>query len=393
MKTDAETLVSTAVSAALGEKTDITIVGGGLAGLALSIQCARAGYNTILFEKETYPFHKVCGEYISFECWNFLQDLGVPLSDMQLPMINKLLVSAPNGKCIETPLPLGGFGISRYTIDNILAGIAQREGVTILDDTKVTDVIYSNNAFDVYTAKGITKSKIVAGSFGKRSNLDIKWKRDFINRKPNKLNHYLAVKYHVKYPVPTDLISLHNFENGYCGISRIEEGKSCLCYLTRGENLRKCGNDISMMEKNILQQNPFLKKIFSEAEFLYEEPLVISHISFNRKTQIENHVLMIGDSAGLITPLCGNGMSMALHASKLAFNEINQYLQKQINRFEMETQYSQQWERCFAGRLQAGRQIQKFFGSQLFSNILISSVKPFPKFIRFLIRQTHGQPF
>jgi menaquinone-9 beta-reductase len=38
---------------------DVAIVGGGLAGLALSIQCAKAGYTTILFEKEKYPFHKV----------------------------------------------------------------------------------------------------------------------------------------------------------------------------------------------------------------------------------------------------------------------------------------------------------------------------------------------
>jgi flavin-dependent dehydrogenase len=54
----------------------LLIAGGGLAGLALSIQCAQAGYRTVLFEKEKYPFHKVCGEYISFESWNFLEELG-----------------------------------------------------------------------------------------------------------------------------------------------------------------------------------------------------------------------------------------------------------------------------------------------------------------------------
>src|SRR5215468_9478137 len=82
-----------------GRRTyDVAIAGGGLAGLALSIQCAQAGYRTILFEKERYPFHKVCGEYISFESWNFLEELGVPLSQMNLPTITRLLVTAPNGK-------------------------------------------------------------------------------------------------------------------------------------------------------------------------------------------------------------------------------------------------------------------------------------------------------
>lgn len=377
----------------LQPKYDIAIVGGGLAGLALAIQSARAGYKTVLFERETYPFHKVCGEYISLESWNFLQDLGLPLSDMQLPIINRLLITTPNGNYIETTLPLGGFGISRYTIDKLLADIARQEGVTLLEDTKVVNVVYRNNSFLVFTNKGDTEATVVAGAYGKRGNLDVKWKREFTRVKPNKLNHYIAVKYHIHTHHPADLIALHNFENGYCGISQIEENKYCLCYLTTAANLRKCRNDISSMERDILMKNPFLEKIFSNAEMLYEEPLTISRISFNKKTQIENHVLMIGDTAGLIAPLCGNGMSMALHSSKLAFEEINSFLQNRINRYEMEIQYTQQWEKHFGRRLQIGRLLQSFFGSTILSNVLIKLVKPFPKFVAFLIQQTHGKPF
>ena len=377
----------------LAPKYDIAIVGGGLAGLALSIQCARAGYQTVLFEREKYPFHKVCGEYLSLENWNFLQDLGVPLSDMQLPVITRLIVSAPNGNHIETSLPLGGFGISRYTIDHLLAGIARREGVTVMEECKVVDVLYRNNSFVLFSSKGETEATVAAGTFGKRSNLDVKWKRNFTQRKPNKLNHYLAVKYHIKTIFPSDLIALHNFEDGYCGISQVDDNRCCLCYLTTAANLRKNKNDIEAMEKNILMKNPFLEKIFSSAEFLYKEPLTISRISFNKKTQVENHVLLIGDAAGMITPLCGNGMSMALHGSKLAYEEITQFLTGKINRYEMETQYTQQWEKLFSGRLHAGRIIQRFFGSSTLSNIFITSVKPFPKLVSYLIRQTHGAPF
>src|SRR5881392_818783 len=84
------------------EGYDVGIIGGGLAGLALSIQSARAGYRTILFEKEKYPFHRVCGEYISLESWNFLEQLGLPLNKMNLPIIKKLIVSSPDGKTIES---------------------------------------------------------------------------------------------------------------------------------------------------------------------------------------------------------------------------------------------------------------------------------------------------
>jgi hypothetical protein len=71
------------------------------------------------------------------------------------------------------------------------------------------------------------------------------------------------------------------------------------------------------MERNILWKNPHLKQIFLEAEFLYDKPEVINEISFSPKKQIENHIIMIGDTAGLITPLCGNGMAMAIHGAKL----------------------------------------------------------------------------
>lgn len=377
----------------LDHKYDIVIVGGGLAGLALSIQCARAGYRTIVFERERYPFHKVCGEYVSLESWNFLEDLGVPLSDMQLPVISRLMVSAPNGKYLESPLPLGGFGISRYQLDHLLARIARQEGVALMEDTKVTNVVYRNNGFVVFSSRGETEAKVVAGAFGRRSNLDAKWKRPFTQVKPNRLNHYVGVKYHIETAFPEDLIALHNFNDGYCGISRIENNQYCLCYLTTARNLRKCHNDIQAMEQQILQKNPFLQKIFTGARFLYQEPLTVSRISFNRKNQVENHVLMIGDAAGMITPLCGNGMSMALHGSKLAFEEIRQFMEERITRYEMELQYTQQWERHFGRRLQAGRLIQRFFGSAPLSNLLITVVKPFPKFVAYLIGQTHGKPF
>jgi flavin-dependent dehydrogenase len=372
---------------------DVAIIGGGLAGLALSIQCARAGYQTILFEKEKYPFHKVCGEYISFESWNFLEDLGVPLSQMNLPVIRRLLVTAPNGKELEQDLPLGGFGISRYKLDALLAEIAKRNGVEIIEEAKVRDISFDKKIFNIQYSMFNIQGRVAAGTFGKRSNLDVKWKRKFALQKPTKLNNYIGVKYHVKTNWPGDLIALHNFKNGYCGISQIEEEKYCLCYLTTAKNLEQSGNSISTMEKQILYQNPHLKKMFTEAEKLYESPVTISQISFAKKTQVQDHVLMIGDAAGMITPLCGNGMSMALHGSKIAFEQIHLFLQNKIPRWQMEQDYTANWKKQFGKRLRAGRMIQRFFGSKFLSNLLISALKRFPPLTNKLITQTHGQPF
>src|SRR6478609_6217899 len=83
---------------------DSAIIGGGLAGLSLSIELAKAGRKVILIEKGTYPFHKVCGEYISMESYDYLKRLGLPLDTMGVSIINKVLISAPNGSSLKRPL-------------------------------------------------------------------------------------------------------------------------------------------------------------------------------------------------------------------------------------------------------------------------------------------------
>lgn len=372
---------------------DVAIIGGGLAGLSLSIQLAKDGYSVVLFEKEKYPFHKVCGEYISLECWDFIVSLGLNLKELNLPIIKKLIVSSPNGKNIKQDLPLGGFGISRYTLDYELSKIAKACGVKLYEETKVNDIIFKDDLFTISTSPFTTRSKMSAGTFGKRSNIDVKWSRDFVQKKNNKLNNYIGIKYHVETDLPADTIALHNFKDGYCGISKIEDGKYCLCYLTTAENLKANNNSIAEMEKNVLCKNSFLKQIFSSAHFLTGSPVTISQISFDKKLQVENNVLMIGDAASMITPLCGNGMSMALHASKIAFECIDNFLQKKISRKQMEDQYATIWNHQFAARLHMGRTIQRFFGKEFLTNLFISSIKPFPFIIRSLIRSTHGKPF
>jgi flavin-dependent dehydrogenase len=369
------------------QKYDVAIVGGGLAGLSLSILLARKGYRICLFEKESYPFHKVCGEYISMESWDFLVGLGLPLADWDLPKIQQLIVTAPNGESITELLPLGGFGISRFKLDAALAAIARKENVDLFENTKVNNIHFENDYHRIETSNGLFLSSVACACYGKKANLDVKWKRSFLKHHNQ---NYVGVKYHVKASLPDKQIALHNFPGGYCGISKIEDGRFCLCYLTNSDNLRMSGQSIPVMEEKILKRNPVLRKLLDEVVVLFKEPVTIAQISFAKKTQAENHVLCVGDAAGMITPLCGNGMSMALHASKIASDSISSFLNKQIMRNEMEKNYQRNWNRQFSSRLRTGRIIQRFFGNPFWSTWLIRIMKPFPFIVRALIRQTHG---
>ena len=147
------------------------------------------------------------------------------------------------------------------------------------------------------------------------------------------------------------------------------------------------------MEKNVLHKNKYLKEIFENSEVLYKSPVTISQISFSKKTQVENHILLTGDAAGMITPLCGNGMSMALHSSKIAATFIDAFLQSKISRDAMETGYAKKWQQIFSRRLTTGRLIQKMFGKEWVTNLFIRLMKRLPSLTKWLIRQTHGNPF
>jgi menaquinone-9 beta-reductase len=364
---------------------DIIIVGGGLAGLVSSIQLSKGGKKVLVIEKKKYPFHRVCGEYISNEVRPFLSSIGLDFSTLGVKEISRFQFTSPSGRVLETDLDLGGFGISRYKIDEELYHLAISIGVEFLLENTVESIDFKKDKFTVKSSFNTFESKYVIGAFGKRTKLDATLQRDFFNKR----SPYIGVKYHIKTNFPKDLIALHNFKDGYCGISAIEDDKYCLCYLTTRDNLKKHGT-IPEMERNILYKNPHLQKIFTESKFLYDKPEVINEISFSPKTTIENHILMAGDSAGLITPLCGNGMAMAIHGAKLLTDNI---LQNYNDRNLVEINYQKDWEKHFQKRLWIGRNVQKLFGNEVVSEIALNMMKTIKPLLGMVIKATHGEVF
>ena len=369
---------------------DVLIIGGGLAGLVSAIELARQQHTVTLIERKTYPFHKVCGEYVSNEVRAYVESLGVNLAGLGAATITRFQFSSPSGKLLEAQLDLGGFGISRYTLDYELYRLAQDAGVQFILGKQAENVTFADDAFTVELADQTLSARQVIGTFGKRSKLDKQLNRAFMER-PGSASRspYIGVKYHVLMDYPDDLIALHNFHDGYCGMSAIEAGKFCVCYLTTRENLRQHGT-IPAMEQAILYRNPHLKRVFEQAEFLYDKPEVINEISFAPKRAVENHILMAGDSAGLITPLCGNGMAMAIHGAKLVSHLTDRFLRNEFSRAELEQHYQAGWNDRFARRLWVGRTVQKLFGDEWLSELAATAFGTFKPMLRGVMRQTHG---
>lgn len=375
----------------MNKKPQIIIIGGGLSGLTNAILLVKAGFEITLIERKRYPFHRVCGEYVSNEVLPLLKSIGLNVVDLGASKISKLVVTAPNGNALKADLDLGAFGISRYTLDFELYKIASALGVKFSEDTKVLDIRFSDEKFEVETTDKTFYSDLVIGAFGKRSNLDQKLNRKFFYQR----SPYVGVKYHIKTDFPEDTIQLDNFKGGYCGLNKIDNDAYCLCYLAENKYLKAFGS-ISLMEGNIVKQNPHLKHVFNNSTFVWDKPETINEISFEQKSLIEDHIIMCGDTAGMIAPLCGNGMAIAIHSAKILANLIIKTCSEGINpdkRKILEQKYQQEWNSEFAFRLKTGRAIQHLFGHHFLTQTAIAALKMFPSLAKQIVKKTHGQPF
>lgn len=363
----------------------VVIIGGGLAGLTSAIHLIKEGFEVILIEKNAYPKHKVCGEYVSNEVLSYLETLGIHPFTHHAKKIDKFQFSSLSGATLDITLPLGGFGISRYALDALMVDRAINLGVQV-QQAIVTNVQFAENQFQVTTnSHPIVTATYVLGAFGKRSGMDGTLSRKFIQKK----SPWLGVKAHYKSDFPDNLVALHNFNGGYCGLSKVETNHVNACYLADYTSFKKYKN-IEGYQQEVLYKNKALKHFFENSQMVFEAPVTISQISFDKKEPIIDHIFMIGDSAGLIHPLCGNGMAMAIHSAKIISTLLAQQKTNTLTRSQLEAHYTNAWNHAFQKRLKIGRWIQNALQHKKLTRMGVAIVSTSPYLLKTIIKSTHG---
>jgi len=371
-------------------KCDVAIIGGGLAGLSLSIDLRKRGHDVVVIEKGSYPRQKVCGEYISMESHEYLHRICPSLLDYNLPPITNFKLSSTSRNEFQTKLDLGGFGISRFLLEELLYTEATKQGVVFMLKCKALDIGYDkiDDIYRIKTISGDVNAKLVCNSTGRKSNFETK------ERETNGSGtNYVGIKYHVKIDRDPRFVEIHNFPGGYCGISGIEENKTCICYIVNSKMLKNVENSIPNLEKKYLFQNANLKIIFNTAEFLFKDPVTISGINFKTKSPVSDNVFFLGDSAGMIAPVTGNGMSMALRSASVFASMADQYLSKSISKQELIANYAGFWNKEFSSLGNLSPHFQKLSEYPVLANMCIKLFKPFPSLAKGMITKTHGKPF
>lgn len=368
-------------------KFEVVIIGGGLAGLVAALILQKEGREVLVLEAKDYPRHKVCGEFISREIVPLFDELDLWPTEYTLPQITQLQLSVASGKYLTLPLSHGAVGWSRKEMDWHLAEVFKARGGQIHTNSTVRNLYLENEDFILETNRSIKiKTSLAIAAIGRRSSLD-----KHLGIKQKERSQWMGWKMHFqKDDFPNDEVHLHNFPGGYAGLSRVENGKVNMAALLDSRLLKGEGNSWQEVKK-LLSQNTHLNSFLNSSEELIDRPVAVSQLDYSPRPKVAKGVLLIGDTAGMIHPLSGNGMAMAIGSAQIASACAVPFLNGELSREEMEAVYQEKWKQQYQRRLRVSRMLRATFAASGKSEIALRTALAMPFLTRWLEKQTHGK--
>lgn len=313
------------------EVYDVAIAGGGPAGTSAAIHLAGRGMNVLLAEQKMFPRAKLCGEFISPECINHFELLGVAesISAAQGATLVETSFYSRRGNKVTVPSHWFGsdraaIGLSRAEMDRLLLERAKQVGVTVLQEAQVVDPILEAHRVSGMRVKLNEQIKECHASI----TIDATGRTRALARKLNTKTdrqraRLVAFKAHVQHAqVASGVCEIYFYPGGYGGLSNIEGGLSNLCFIAAARDGRRYGSDPEAVLKATVLRNS--RAAFALAEAQFAKPwLSVALESFGRHKLVPAEgLLLIGDAAAFIDPFTGSGMLMALESGAVAAQTI-----------------------------------------------------------------------
>ncbi|MGK2858012.1 MAG: NAD(P)/FAD-dependent oxidoreductase [Thermoanaerobaculia bacterium] len=310
------------MSAKIPHRCDLLIIGGGPAGATLASMAARHGVSVVVLERDSFPRDKVCGEFLSWDAFPILERIGAmdAIARCTPARITRALLVTPR-RVTESPLPQPAYGISRMKLDEILLRNATAAGAFAAEECVVESLERSNagHAVVVRPRGGEPlriEAKLTVGAWGRWGRLDLNLGRKFTS---DRRQRHIGFKRHYAAGLTApDVIELHPFAGGYLGAQPIEGSRSNLCGLVHQSEISSLKGGWPRFTENLAASSTSLHALFAAAEPLQDEFLSSDPVIFRAKEPVHEGAILIGDSAGLIDPLTGNGMAMAIQSAALA---------------------------------------------------------------------------
>ncbi len=316
---------------------DVIIVGAGPAGASLAAKLAAAGVDTLLLDRAHFPRDKVCGDFVGPLALAELATIGIPPAETEGGNIIRRAGFVLNGeRLIEHRLPivegLPGFGrvVPRLDLDAMILGAALRTGARIREGMNVTSFASRDGAGEVSfrrgAEEGCLRAQIVVGADGSASAVA----RSLRGPRHPRCDSLIAVRaYYEGVAGADDCCDLYFSGDSFPGYYWL---------FPAGKGRANVG--IGMVTETIPPVKEHLRDLL--AARLDADPALRHRLTGSRLSGkiagwplstyspslplVGDNLLLLGDAAGLINPINGEGIQYAVLSARWAFPVILQSL-------------------------------------------------------------------
>lgn len=309
--------------------TDVAVVGAGPAGSSVAIRLARSGFRVALIERERFPRHKLCGEFISPECLLHFRELGVLDSMLAAggERITETHFYSRSGRATVVPSEWlgnsdGALSLSRAEMDWRMLKKARAEGVAVFEESRVTRVLSGSDG----VVRGV-RVKRDDGSFFDLSaalTIDAAGRGASLSKSvsataaDSKDIRFVGFKAHLEgAKIDRGRCEIYLYPGGYSGLSRVENGLANHCFLLRADIVREYIGQTNKMIEEVVFSNPRARDML-EAATVRGEWLTVAVNRFGlRDPSPAPGLVAVGDAAAFIDPFTGSGMLLAMESAAL----------------------------------------------------------------------------
>ncbi|MGV7122737.1 NAD(P)/FAD-dependent oxidoreductase [Sphingopyxis sp. 550A] len=295
--------------------SDALIVGAGPAGSAAAIGLAQAGAKVLLLERSRETGDALCGGFLSWRTLARLEALGIDRAALGGLAVTRVRLFAGR-RSNETGLPGAAMGVSRRRLDRALQAAAVAAGAGLERGIHATAL----DGGTVQTRDGATLTApslfLAAGKHGFRGfpREPARWQRsDPVIGLRLRLPTHPALERQVG-----DAVELHLFDRGYAGLVRQEDGSGNLCLAVHKSRLDEAGGEPAALLRALGDALPPLGERLARAD--WTRPIdAIGHVPYGWRTiDTVPGLFKLGDQAGVIPSLAGEGMGLALASAEAA---------------------------------------------------------------------------
>jgi flavin-dependent dehydrogenase len=372
---------------------DIIIVGAGLAGSGLAHALARQGWDVLLIERDVFPRHKVCGEFLSPESQGSLAALGLrdTVAALEPTRMVAAALTARAGRTLRVGLPGEAWGVSRYALDAALAQAAERAGAELRCGVGVSAVKREADAHYTVMARGgretvAFQARAVVIACGRHPARAL---RAVPLRDPERTA--VGVKCHFTGVASGSDVELYLFDGGYVGLAPVEDGRLNLCMLASRRAMRRAGGAPRSLLEATMTWNPALGRRLAGGVLIEETLVSVAPVDTGDHPAPWHGAPRLGDAAVMIPPLCGDGQAMALRSAELCAPLADALLRGRLTFDQWEKAYRTAWRREFEGRVRVARLLQRALVAPGLAEAAVATGALFPPLARAMVHATRGR--